>query len=121
MKAVEKQREHDIAAQRAREEVLSDKQVAKMCKVFQLLADPVRLKIVLALLVGDMCVGHLTEVCGVTQSGVSHQLRVLRDNDIVEAKRLGQRVEYSIANEHIREIVEMGKAYLLGANERGVR
>ena len=83
-----------------------------MCKVYQLLADPVRLKIVLALMVGDMCVGQLTEVCGVTQSGVSHQLRVLRDNNIVKCKRLGQKVEYSIADKHIREMVEMSKAHL---------
>ena len=116
---VEKQREHDVSAQGARNGMLSDKQVNKMCKVFQLLADPVRLKIVLALLVEDMCVGPLTELCGVTQSGVSHQLRILRDNEIVTAKRLGQRVEYSIADEHIREIIEMGKAHLLCADGRG--
>ena len=112
MRVLERQREHEVAAQRAREQVLGENEIEKMSKMFQLLADPVRLKIVLALLVGDMCVGHLTEICAVTQSGVSHQLRVLRDNNIVKSKRLGQRVEYSIADKHIREIVELSRAHL---------
>ena len=116
MKMREKQREHEITAQRAKESVLGENEIAQMCKVYQLLADPVRLKIVLALMVGDMCVGDLTEVCGVTQSGVSHQLRVLRDNNIVKCKRLGQKMEYTIADEHIREMVEMGKAHLACKN-----
>ena len=89
------------------------KDVEKISKIFHMLADAGRLKIVLALLKGDMCVYHLTEICGGTQSGVSHQLRVLKDNKIVKSKRLGKNVEYSIADEHIREIVEMGKAHLL--------
>ena len=118
MKANEKQNQHSVTAQRAKEGVLGENEIQAMCKVYQLLADPVRLKIVLALLVGDMCVGNLTDVCGVTQSGVSHQLRVLRDNGIVKCKRLGQRVEYSIADEHIREIIEMGKAHVACAGVR---
>jgi ArsR family transcriptional regulator len=92
--------------------VLRNNEVEKISKIFQILADPARLKIVLALMNGDMCVGELTGVCDVTQSAVSHQLRVLRDNRIVKGKRLGQKVEYSIADGHIREIIEMGIAHL---------
>ena len=120
MEQFEKQREQAWTAQRALETMPKEAQIEKMCKVFQLLADPVRLKIVSALLTEDLCVGPLTELCGVTQSGVSHQLRVLRDNNILRCKRLGQRVEYSIADEHIREIVEMSKAHLSCANSEGV-
>lgn len=111
MEVLAKQREQDLTVQNALEIMPKDVQIEKMCKVFQLLADCVRLKIVSALLLEDMCVGTLTEICGVSQSGVSHQLRVLRDNNIVKTKRLGQRIEYSIADEHIREIIEVSMAH----------
>ncbi|MBQ8308871.1 MAG: helix-turn-helix transcriptional regulator [Clostridia bacterium] len=107
------EKEHALAVQRAKEDILMHEDVEKISRIFHMLADPSRLKIVLALMKGEMCVYHLTEVCDGTQSGVSHQLRILRDNKIVKAKRLGKNVEYSIADEHIREIVEMGKAHLL--------
>ncbi len=111
----DKEKEHEATMQRVKEDVMLSKDVEKISRTFQMLADAGRLKIVLALLKGDMCVYHLTEICGSTQSAVSHQLRVLKDNKIVKSKRLGKYVEYSIADEHIREIVEMGKAHLLCA------
>lgn len=104
----ERETEHSKSAQRAKEGIFSSVELEKMCSVFRMLSEPTRLKIVLALLQGDMCVYHLMEVCDGTQSGVSHQLRVLRDNRVVKATRIGQSVEYSIADSHIREIVEKG-------------
>lgn len=109
----DREKEHAIAVQRVKEDILLAKDVEKISKIFQMLSDAGRLKIVLALLKGDMCVYHLIEVCDGSQSGVSHQLRILKDNGIVKSKRLGKNVEYSIADEHIREIVEIGKAHLL--------
>ncbi len=106
------EKEHELAVQRAKEGILSPKDTEKICKIFYLLSDTGRFRLVYALLQGDMCVYHLTEVAGGTQSGVSHQLRVLRDNGIVKAKRVGKFVEYSIADEHIREIVETGVKHL---------
>ena len=109
----DREKEHEAAVKRVKEDVMLSKDVEKISKIFQMLSDVGRLKIVLALLKGDMCVYHLTEVCDGSQSGVSHQLRILKDNGIVKSKRLGKNVEYSIADEHIREIVEIGKAHLL--------
>ena len=103
---------HSVTAQRAKEHVLGSAEIEKMCVVYRMLADQTRLKILLGLMEGAMCVYYITEVCNGTQSGVSHQLRVLRDNKIVKAKRLGQTVEYSIADEHIREMVELGIKHL---------
>ena len=108
----EHEKEHIAAAMRAKEKVMADSDVEKICGVFRMLADPTRMKIVLALLQGEMCVYHLAEVSGGTVSGVSHQLRVLRDNKIVKAKRFGKNVEYSIADDHVREIVEKGVEHL---------
>lgn len=108
----EGEKEHGLSAQRAREGVLSHSDVEKMCKIFRVLADATRLKIVLALMKGEMCVYHLTEVCDGTESAVSHQLRILRDTGIVRARRLGKNIEYSIADSHVREMVDLAVAHL---------
>ena len=107
-----REQEHSVVAQRAKERVMGENEVELMAKIFRLLGDPARLKIVLALLEGEMCVYHLLEVCEGTYSGVSHQLRVLKDSNIVKAKRYGKNVEYSIADMHIRAIIEKGIAHL---------
>lgn len=112
------EKEHEATRQRFAEETLSSSEVEKVSRIFQMLAEPSRFKIVLALLQGNMCVYHLTEACGSTQSGVSHQLRVLRDNQIVHAERIGKSVEYSLADEHIREIVKTGVAHLHCESEK---
>lgn len=108
----EHEKEHAAAVIRAKENVLAGSDVEKICVVFRMLADPTRMKIVLALMQGEMCVYHLAEVSNSTVSGVSHQLRVLRDNKIVKAKRFGKNVEYSIADDHVREIVQKGIEHL---------
>ncbi len=104
--------EHESVVARAKEGILLASDVENVCKIFHLLSDPSRLKIVLALLNGELCVYHLTDVCDSTQSAVSHQLRILRDNHIVKSRRLGKFVEYSIADEHVRGIIEMGIQHL---------
>ena len=109
---LEREMAHQASAQRAKEGVLSSFEVEKMCKIFQVLSEPCRLKIVLALMKGEMCVYHLAEVCDATVSGVSHQLRMMRDNGIVRAKRFGKNVEYSIADGHVYEMVAMALEHL---------
>ena len=108
----EREKEHLASVQRAREGILAHTDVEKICKIFHVLSDPTRLKIVLGLMNGEMCVYHLTDVCDGTESGISHQLRILRDNGIVRARRFGKNVEYSIADEHVREMVELAMSHL---------
>ena len=108
----EREKEHLAAAQRAKKGVLNASDVEHVCKIFRMLAEPNRMKIVLGLLNGDMCVYHLLEICDSTKSALSHQLRILKDNNIVKARRFGKNIEYSIADMHVREIVEKGVAHL---------
>ena len=103
---LEKEHEERVAdalASMPREEV-----VLEMADIFRMLGEPSRLRIVLALTKGESCVYHLVEACGGTQSGVSHQLRVLKDNKIVKSRRAGQSVFYSIADEHIYKMLAIG-------------
>ncbi len=112
-----KERAHALTAQRAKEEVVSLSDIEKACGVFRVLADPTRLKILLALMKGEMCVYHIADVVGGTVSGVSHQLRILRENNIVKATRFGKNIEYSLADKHIEKMVEMGMEHLACAKE----
>ncbi len=75
--------------------------LASMAETFQILGDPTRLRIVLALASGRLCVGDIAIVVGISESGVSHQLRLLRDRRIVRAERAGQRTYYSVDDAHL--------------------
>ena len=86
----------------------SQEQSERICDVFRMLSEPSRLKIVVSLLHDEMCVQHILNVVGGTQSALSHQLRVLKDNRVLRARKSGQNVYYSIADEHVRRIVLLG-------------
>lgn len=108
----DREKQHAMSVKRAKEGILSNMEIETMCSTFRMLADPTRMKLVLALLKGNMCVYHLAEVSDSTVSGVSHQLRILRENKIVKAERLGKNMEYSIIDEHVRKIVQMAIKHL---------
>lgn len=76
-------------------------------------ADPTRLRILCLLRDGEVCVHDIVTVSGISQSGVSHQLRVLRDARLVAARRDGRHVYYRLADEHVRALLE--NALLHGA------
>ena len=72
------------------------------------LADPTRLTIVRALMVEErLCVCDIAALAGVSPSGVSHQLRLLRSCRLVQAERAGKMVYYRLDDEHVRRIVEL--------------
>lgn len=84
--------------------------------IFHALADPTRLRLLTALASEPVCVCDLAEVAGVSQSAVSHQLRVLRDLDLVAFEREGKRAVYRLADEHVRSLLAQGRDH---AAERG--
>ncbi len=98
---------HRAAAQRAKEQMPSEEQIAGMGAVFKALSEPCRLRILLALRQGEMCVYHIVEAVGGTQSGISHQLRILREGRIIKARRDGQNIVYSLADEHVAALLEL--------------
>lgn len=104
--------EHVNCAYRAKENLPDDDAILRMAAIFKTIADPSRLKILLALRQGELCVFHLVDVVGGTQSAVSHQLRILRDNRIVKARRDGQNIVYSLADEHVVAVLELACAHM---------
>ena len=92
----------------------TEDQLIKIGMFFKVMGDPTRLKILTALLDGNLCVMHISEAVGMSQSAVSHQLAILRGADLVKVSRHGKTQIYSIADEHVRLILDMA---LLHSNE----
>ena len=88
-------------------------------QIFDALSDFTRFQILSALLLGEQSVTELQEVCHVSQSAISHQLRLLRDRSLVTARRDGQRVIYSLADDHIGLLIGIGLEH--AAEEEGVQ
>ena len=88
--------------------MLDDELIYKATEIFSSLADSTRFKILVALTESELCVCDLVELCAVSQSAVSHQLRLLRDRGIVRARRQGQHIVYSLDDEHVRTLIISG-------------
>ena len=103
---------HGEIVKKAKAAALTAEGLEEISNMFRMLGEPSRMKIILALLQGEMCVYHIVEACGGQQSAVSHQLRVLKDNKIVKSRRDGQNVLYSLADDHVERIVAIGKEHI---------
>lgn len=80
--------------------------------LFAVLSDPTRLKIILALSAHELCVGDLAFIVGASDSAVSHQLRILRNMDLVDHRREGKLTLYSLSDEHLKTILEQSLAHV---------
>lgn len=102
---------HEKTGVLAKQEMPTEESIEKCANIFRVLSEPSRLKIVCALVKGELCVYEIVKAVGAAQSAVSHQLRVLKDNGVLRAKREGQSVVYSIADEHVFRILQTGLAH----------
>jgi DNA-binding transcriptional ArsR family regulator len=84
--------------------VLSDSTARQMAEIFKVLGDSTRIKIVHALSRETLGVCDISYLLGISQSAVSHQLRVLRNLKIVKGQKRGRRVFYSLLDEHVRRL-----------------
>lgn len=92
---------------------LSDKdEYIELASLFKLFGDGTRVQIMHALKQHEMCVCDLAALLGVTKSAVSHQLKALRLANLVKFRREGQIVFYSLADEHVEEIINMGLEHI---------
>ena len=89
-----------------------DSDVADLAVIFGLLSDPGRVRILIALLEGEMCVCDLAATTGLSESGVSHALRLLRGPRVVEVRRSGRMADYSLADSHVRMLLDLGLTHV---------
>lgn len=77
-------------------------------QIFDALSDYTRFQILGVLCSSEHSVSDLQEVCHVSQSAISHQLRLLRDRGLVQARRDGQRMMYSLSDDHVKMLIQIG-------------
>ena len=87
---------------------IPEEELYDLAELFRTFGDTTRIKLLYALMGGDMCVAELTEAAGATQSAVSHQLRILKQMDLVRCRKDGKQMIYSLADDHVHTIIRMG-------------
>lgn len=83
----------------------TEKKLNSMAMFFQTFSDVTRLKIISALSMNDLCVNDLSKILGINQTTISHQLRYLKNQYIVESNRVGNIIMYSLKNKFINELM----------------
>ena len=104
--------DHARLLDRIRRELPDDNTLYDLADLFKIFGDTTRVKILYALFESELCVCALAELLDVSQSAVSHQLRVLKDAELVTRRREGKTIYYSLADEHVRAIIEMGYEHI---------
>jgi DNA-binding transcriptional ArsR family regulator len=99
---------HMDRVSRARREAIPGQELDRLALTYKVLGDPTRLKIVLALNAGEMCVCDLAAFLGLSESAVSHQLRRLKDLALIKQRREGQILYNSINDEHVAQLLSTG-------------
>ena len=99
---------HEEAVAEVRSKLSGPQEYVRLAGLLKLFGDPTRAKLLHALELRELCVCDLAALLGVTKSAVSHQLKALRLANLVKPRREGQVVYYSLADGHVRAILEMG-------------
>lgn len=84
----------------------------RLAEVFKAISDPTRLRIITLLMHHEVCVHVMEEALGMTQSAISHQLRVLRQLNLVRFRKEGRHVFYALDDDHVRLLLEQGLLHI---------
>ncbi len=99
---------HTGVVNAARAGLPDENSMQDLAELFKMFGDTTRIRILFALFESEMCVCDLAETLGMTQSAISHQLRLLKASGLVGARRQGKSVFYSLADAHVRTIMAQG-------------
>ena len=97
---------HEDILNRVNDNLISDDQILNISNYFKVISDFTRVKILEAIKDDFLCVCDLGHLLGVTKSAISHQMKVLREYDLVESKREGKMVYYKLKNEFVRNLIK---------------
>ena len=103
---------HPAALERVRSLLPPDEELYDLAELFKIFGDSTRLKILYALLEGELCVCDLAGLMAVSQSAVSHQLRTLKNSKLVKFRREGKTFYYSLADSHVERILSQGMEHI---------
>ena len=88
------------------------KKTEELSELFKVFGDVTRLRILFALMEREMYVSELSDSLGMTASAVSHQLRILKQANLVRGKRSGKMIRYSLADDHVKTIIAQGRDHI---------
>ncbi len=103
---------HDDIISRVREQTPPEETLYDLAELFKVFGDSTRVRILSALFVSEMCVCDIAKLLGMTQSAISHQLRILKQTRLVKNRKDGKTVYYSLDDEHIKNIFDQGLEHL---------
>ena len=101
----------DVVAQVQRN-LPQEEQLLRLAELFKVFGDGTRVRILYVLFEAEVCVCDLAKLLGMTQSAVSHQLRILKQSRLIKFRREGKTVFYSLADDHVRTIIGQGADHL---------
>ena len=103
---------HEDIVEKVRKEMPGEDTLYDLCELFRIFGDSTRIRILYVLFESEMCVCDIAQILGMTQSAISHQLRMLRQMDLVRTRRDGKTVYYSLSDGHIFNILSQGMEHI---------
>ena len=99
---------HQDVVNKVKQDMPQDETLYDLAELFKVFGDSTRIKILYALFEAELCVCDIPQLLSVSQTAVSHQLRVLKNNKLVKFRKEGKNVFYSLADDHVRRIIDQG-------------
>lgn len=103
---------HDDIVNKVNEQMPDDEILYDLAELFKIFGDSTRIKILYVLFESEMCVCDIAMLLNMTQSAISHQLRALKQSKLVKYRREGKTVFYSLADNHVRTIINQGMEHV---------
>ena len=94
------------------EKMPEETELYDLAELFKMFGDSTRIRILFVLSEAEVCVCDLAEALNMTQSAISHQLKILKQSKLVKNRREGKSIFYSLADEHVRSILELGLEHI---------
>lgn len=94
-------------------EAYQEEAIYGLAELFKIFGDPTRIRILYAMLDTERCVNDIAGLLEMSQSSVSHQLRILKTSKLVKSRREGKSIFYSLDDEHVRSILNMGMEHIM--------
>ena len=104
--------DHSELLKKIKKDMPADELLQDLGDLFKIFGDTTRIKIMYALYEGEMCVCAISELLNMTQSAISHQLKTLKDANLVSARREGKEMYYSLSDEHVKSIIAEGYEHI---------
>lgn len=98
--------------QRLQDDLPDDELLYDLAELFRVFGDSTRIKILYALFESELCVNDIAQVVGLSQSAVSHQLRLLKANKLVRFRRDGKTIYYALDDDHVRSMIALGMEHV---------